>query len=567
MVNEFMVSGRKITEGIAESDYFTNFDLASIRTDKLPGMAGFPQLSPAANPYGIVPGVTFSGVPNGPSIVYDARFPITAGDTRLSFSDNFSMTRGRHFIKAGFYQEFNISDEGRTVGSGTNQGGSIKFDVDRNNPLDTNYAFSNALTGTFKQYQQSDALVLRAARVNTWEWFVQDSWRATGRLTLDLGLRFSWIPPYTPRSGLGAAFVAAQYNRANAVRLYRPALDSKGQRVGQDPLTGAFVPALQIGAIVPRSGDMVNGTVLSNDTSYPAGWVTNQGVQASPRCGFAWDVFGNGRTAIRGGFGIMKQTAVDSALENTTCINPPLLNTPTIYYGNLATLSSQSGVYFPANTTGFELSNKAPSVYGYSLGVQQILPFQVALGIAYVGNQGKHQTVTQDLNTIPYGARFLPPNADPTKPSVSLPDSFLRPFPGYGSLQINMNASSTNYNSLQVTAKRRFSRGLAFGLAYTWSKAMDYGDSWGSVPWPVYRNADWAYGKASFDQTNVLTFNALWDVPKGSRLLPGAVSRVMLDGWQVSTYTIFASGNRLSITYTTTDNADITGGATVPELM
>src|SRR5678815_5251447 len=83
----------------------------------------------------------------------------------------------------------------------------------------------------------------------------------------------------------------------------------------------------------------------------------------------------------------------------------------------------------------------------------------------------------RNINLVPYGARFLPQNADPANPATPLNDNFFRPYLGWGNITYNENAGTSNYNSLQVAVNRRFARGLQFGLAYTWSKAMTYGDN------------------------------------------------------------------------------------------
>src|SRR5439155_5854405 len=196
IVNEFTLSGRKILEGVPD---IADFPVTNVQIPTAPGMAGFPQLYSAANPLNIIPSVSMSGVPSAPTIGYDSRTPIgigpdgkkaPTGDTRLSWGDNLTWTAGRHTVKAGYYYEFHLQDEGHTSPA---FGGSFNFAVDKNNPGDSNYPFTNALLGNFQSFSQSNRQAIRLAQMQFSEWFVQDSWRVTPRLTLELGHRFSYF--------------------------------------------------------------------------------------------------------------------------------------------------------------------------------------------------------------------------------------------------------------------------------------------------------------------------------------------------------------------------------------
>jgi hypothetical protein len=113
---------------------------------------------------------------------------------------------------------------------------------------------------------------------------------------------------------------------------------------------------------------------------------------------------------------------------------------------------------------------------------------------------------------------------------------------------------------LPIAANRRFTRGLQFGVAYTWSKAMsEVDDDRGGTANYRPRNI-WNYGKASFDQTHVLVINYTWDLPRASRVWNNLFTRKVFDGWQLSGITAFASGTPSGISYSIAGNPDLTGG-------
>lgn len=554
VVNEFSVSRRILGEDGALNSP-SDFDEA-VRSET--GIT-LGQFDPTINPLNLVPQVSFGGVPSAVNISYDGRIPIAAGDVRTTLSDNLTWTRNNHILKFGLYLEKNLTSEGPR----SNFGGNFSFGRDTNNPGDSNYAFSNAILGNFATYSEANTRTTGRGKNFLVEWFAQDTWKATPKLTFDYGLRFSWYTPWRLRDEEGAAFVLERYDPAKAPVLFRPALNSSGARVAQNPLTGELRPAVFIGAYVPGTGDPTNGMVLASDTSYPDGFIDQPSVQLGPRVGFAYDVFGDGNTALRGGFGITKQTNPSVGQFNGSLpFNPPFQFNPQIFYGSLDDFLGSAGVLFPNNVTGFEKETKTPSVYNYSLGVQREVGYNTVVEFSYVGNLGRHLIQSRNLNTVPYNARFLPQNIDPTDPNRTraLPDNFFRPYPGYQNVNYVEFSGISNYNALQATAERRFTRGLQFSVAYTWSKAMNLTDGDGGGL-PIYRPyRAWLYGKAGYDQTHVLVFNYTWDLPRLSERWDNVVVRQLLDNWQLSGITAFGSGVPLGIGYSTTDGADITGG-------
>jgi Carboxypeptidase regulatory-like domain len=554
VVNEFNIGMRGLKE-IGAPESANEYD--AVTRSKQGVTLG--QLYPEANPLGLIPQMTFGGVPSAAAFTFDTRTPIDAGDQRVNISNNFSLIRGSHNPKFGIYFEHTDTSEGHRTN--VSYSGAFDFGRDPNNPLDTGYAYSNALLGNFRLYNEATNVSVDKGRNNIFEWFAQDTWKATRRLTLNYGVRFSRISPFLLRGrSTGAAFVPGRYDPSKAPALFRPALDATGKRQAQNPITGQFLPEVFIGAFVPGSGDPVNGMVLSTDSSYPDGFRDRPPIQVGPRFGFAYDLFGNGKTAVRGGFASTKQTVTSSQqyLWGVTTA-PPVQFSPQIFYGNMDTLLGSSGVLFPSPVTAIQKDSKAATVYSYSLGVQHQIGANTVVDISYVGNTGRHYIQTRNLNTIAPGARFDPANIDPTT-GGALPPDFFRPYPGYGDINYVETPGISNYNSLQFSANRRFTNGPQFGVSYTWSKSMDLTDGDGD-PLPLYLSArSRLYGRAGYDQTHMLSINYIWDLPKASKVWPNPFVRTVLDNWQLSGITTFASGLPRGIDFSTTDNADITGG-------
>src|ERR1039457_7231724 len=170
------------------------------------------------------------------------------------------------------------------------------------------------------------------------------------------------------------------------------------------------------------------------------------------------------------------------------------------------------------------------------------MPLQMVLTASYIGYVSRHLFATRSLNTLPYGTRFLPQNADPTQTGKALPDAFLYPYVGYTGISYVENSATGNYNGLQLNLNRRFSHGLLFGLAYTWSKAMGYG-SGDFDALPMYNSyRSWVYGPTYFDQKQMFMASYVWSLPRLSKLLPNPVIHHAFDNREFSGVTNFSSG-------------------------
>ena len=511
------------------------------------------QFQPGNNPLDLIPNATFGGVPNAAQFRLDGRTPLESSHKIFTISNNLTYVRGRHSMKAGFYFDRIWA---RNHGNGVTFNGALDFGRNVNNPLDTGYAYSNAILGVFNQYTEPSARPIPQALVSNIEWFAQDSFKLTPKLTLDLGVRF-YLIPHARIDGDGmAGFSPAAYDRARTVQLIQPALVNS-VRVGRHPITGQVFTPNYIGAIAEGTGATFNGMIAARlDRNVPEALMDDRGVHVGPRLGFAWDLFGNGRTAVRGGVGVFYNRMAGGIVAFPFASQPPLVQTPVVFYGQLNSLLSSRGVVFPGAVLGLDRRGKIPTVVNQSIGIQQSIGAGTVVDVAYVGAFGENLLWTVNINEVPLGANFQPGNIDPTT-RRPYPTAFLRPYIGYEDILIREPASSSNYHSLQVSANRRFGQRLQFGAAWTWSKALGYNDTDDQIVSTLVSPRVWNYGLAAYDRTHVLKVNWLWEVARTRWSHP--LLRGLFDNWQVSGIASFVSGAPLGITYTTTTAVDVTG--------
>ncbi|MBI4873436.1 MAG: carboxypeptidase regulatory-like domain-containing protein [Acidobacteria bacterium] len=504
-----------------------------------------------------IPNLTFGGNPN-PVTASFGNIPYENYNNIWSFVDNVSKVAGSHNIKAGVYIE---RTQKYQVGGGNNRG-AFNFARSSNNPLDANHGYANALLGNFNSYSEATARVNGDWWFWNFEWFVQDNWRVSKRLTLDAGVRFYRLPPQTDKNDTIAGFDPLRYGRAKAPALYMPALDSANRRVAMNPLNGQLAAAQFIGLFVPGSGDFANGAFVGGTSGYPKGLYSVPSLAFGPRLGFAYDVFGNGKTAIRGGFGMFKDRMQGNPTMNTNG-NPPVAYSPTLSFGQLDTYAGSPGALGPSGINSLFGKQKLSSTMNFSLGLQQQVGAW-ALDASYVGGLSRNLMASLNINPIPMYARFVdrnPQNADPTNRSTPLADNFLRPYYGWADINYRSNGYSSNYNSLQLAANRRYSSGLQVGVAYTFSKTLGVadGDTSGISPYfsPRQRN----YGPAGFDRPHVFVANYIYDVPKIGSRTGFKPAGWVLDNWQISGMTVLQSGSPFTPGFGLVRSEEWTGSA------
>ena len=298
LVNEmaFGYAGWTEVQGITDSE------LARLQRDKLGINLG--QFYPDNNPLKLIPAASFGGVTGTASIGYDGRFPMDNYTKAWSFTDGLTKVWRSHTFKTGVYWEYAEYLQSHHAGSGGTFAGSFNFGRDTNNPFDTNHPYSNALLGYFSTYTEVNTRVDYHPVNKVLEFFGQDTWKVNRNLTLDYGVRFTIDLPAYQMDNVGGNFDMAKYDRSKAPAMFYPGLDANRRRVAVNPLNGAFFPASYIGRFVPNSGDPNIGSVKAGTEGYPRGFVESNGLLAAPRFGFAYDPFGSGKTAIRGGFGL-----------------------------------------------------------------------------------------------------------------------------------------------------------------------------------------------------------------------------------------------------------------------
>ncbi len=515
----------------------------------------------ATNGYvNLMPTFIFGG--NGlPSPAYYLRNSASAGaaedfNTAWTLQDSVTKVYRHHMFKAGFYGERTT----RLQPAGQNYNGAYNFAANSSNPfLNTNDGYVNALLGDVNSYSQYTAATTSDVLYYNVEFYLQDHWKVTSRLTVDLGIRFYHQTPPVDHDNTFSNFVPADYSKAAISRLYYPYCSNGGTcssaangLVARDALTGATVGSGYIGDLVYGSGNPVTGMVNIGSKGVSNVPFSQSALAFGPRVGFAYDLMGNGRTVVRGGFGVYHNRLGSDAI-NTLAGQTPLSwqqSVSSVSFGQIAAYNTGSAPVItnttlaPATPYSWPSSVPFERVENGSLDIQHLLSKNMVIDLGYTMNYSYNQFLTYDSNYVPIGTSwpFKASNLNPTtsgNSSADIGSIYERSlYPGYGAVNTAAFLGSGKYNAVTANFTRKFSRGLAAGVAYTWSRA----DGITAYSPEVVSNTSYNNGRLASDRRQNLQVTYSYNIPNFASKAGYAKVGYVTDNWRLSGITSLQSG-------------------------
>jgi hypothetical protein len=497
--------------------------------------ATFPQIFPATNITNSVPDLSAGAL--GFSLG-DPGWHNWGKDYALT--ENVSWVKGSHNFKFGAF--YNRDDKAQTGSWGME--GNINFNGNSTMAMDTNQGIANMMLGNFSNYTNLSGAVFPYFRFWEFDLYAQDSWKVSKRVTIDYGLRFVHMAPtYTVVRGgtVGGegnwtlySVDLSKYNKANA-----PVINTTNSVVnGYQPgfIEANPVTALQnLGMVCDPCAGVDPG--FSPAKSFP-----------EPRLGIAWDMFGDGKTALRGGIAMFNERLRQNNFSFGAGGQFPNLYSGSVYNQNVANFSTNgvgtaTSPIQPPNMTIWPSNNTMPSIYSWYVGIQHQLPAKFALDLSYSGSHSVHLMDQRAVNALPAGW-FMNNNLSA---SVNGWTSALLPYAGWGNLTAIETDGYSSYNAMMLRINRRFANNLAVNFDYTWSHVLDTGDNDSDAinnPFCI----SCSYANAGYNQPNVISLDVIYDLPKVTGSFANAFTKQVFDGWELSGVFRYQSGMPFNVT-------------------
>ncbi|GAC1415663.1 MAG: hypothetical protein NVSMB62_03880 [Acidobacteriaceae bacterium] len=457
--------------------------------------------------------------------------------------DDLSWNKGRHQFKFGaswLRDPKNQQLQANTQGTAVFNNSSFSGD-----------SYVNFLLGDAASFTQLDFLAGKHWVNNNYSGYVNDNWHVATRLTLNLGLRFDGLPHAYERYDRFANFDPSTYDRSLPYPL--------------NP-DGTLNPASM--TAFNGTSFYLNGIHQANVNGFPRGVVTNDYKTLQPRIGFALDMNGDGKTVLRGGFGMFFERVQGNDVYNAA-LNPPFAYQPSatnVYFSDPRT-SALTGATtkqaFPSTLTTLDPHYPNPGTAMFSLGVQRQLARSIVGVLQYAGSRGWHQSADRSINTLPLTNPKNITNPYDLRQGVAtgtLNANLYRIFPGFSSVTQEENTTNSSYNSLQTGVRVEAKHGFTVQAAYTYSHEIDEvsGDL-GRLSNPFNKRYD--RGSGSLDRRHNFNVSYIYAVPF---LLhsQNAFARTTLGGWSVSGIIVAQTGRPQPLTYNGKDVLGLGGGTT-----
>lgn len=482
----------------------------------------YTQLFPDGGSYeASIPDTTFSGGTSTANFNGAAR-SLTALAHDSTVSDTLSWVKGNHTLKFGGQYNFSkVYQNGRSTYAGL-----VAFNTNRTNS--TTNAFADALLGNFRTYSEFSADPAGHFRFQQYDAFATDSWKLTKKLSVEIGVRFQYGTPFYTKENNITNFDPALYDPTKAVTV------AAGGGVTVPPGANRFNGLIRAGDGVPESQRVNVPTwndpnVLAVPTGAPRG-LYDAHPYFMPRVGFAYSPFADGKTSIRGGFG-MYYDRIEGNIIFPMISNPPFVNSASFENGNLSNIrgGSASALTVFGTIAAIDPKLKTPYTMNFSLGVQRELPWGLFAEANFIGNLGRDLTRNPDINAIPFGGGT---------------DNSRRPYHGFGTINQRKSDSNSNYYAGQFYIAKRKGDLLATA-SYTWSKVLTDASNFNDNLEDPY-NRHFNYGPATFDRRHVViatyTYSPSWFQNESG------VVNALFGGFELSGITRFQSGRPFTIT-------------------